>query len=197
MEQERINSEIFYLVGALRDGCLSTEWTIVYIQKCKEWLTEVIIPKLNIVFDIKLTENKTRWQDGAWRIKFKSKRIWLGLDNLRKIVPKGKENQKSYIQGFWDAEGGCPIVPDENKAIYINFTQKDKQSLEDIKAILNEKFKIKTGNVRISDKKKNVWRVCIENQDGMVKFCDEIGSLHPEKKLRLEKIREIINLKNN
>lgn len=187
------NPEVFYLVGALKDGCLSTEWTVVYVQKCKEWLTSTIIPMINKIFGIDLSDNKLIWQDGAWRIKFKNKCIWNELKRLTGIIPQNKESQKFYLMGFWDAEGGCPRSPTKNKAIYLDFTQKDKQSLEEIRKICNKTFGIRTGRVRLSDKKKNIWRICIENQDGMIKFCELIGSLHPEKRLRLEKIKKLLN----
>jgi hypothetical protein len=58
--------------------------------------------------------------------------------------------------------------------------------------MLNNTFGIKTGNIRVSDRKKDVHRLCIENISGMIKFCDEIGSLHPEKKLRLKKLKEVL-----
>lgn len=185
-------AEEYYLVGALRDGCLSTEWTIVFIQKCKEWLTDIIIPKFKSTFGIDLSQHKLYWGDGAWRLKFKSKRIWTELSKLRTIPPTDKESQRLYLQAFWDAEGGCPRVPDKSKAIYLSFTQKDKQSLEELRKMLTETFGIKTGMVRLSDKKKDVWRVCIENQGGMLKFIELIGSSHPEKKLRLEKMKELL-----
>lgn len=184
--------EKYYLVGALRDGCLSTEWTIVYVQKCKEWLTDVIIPKFKLAFDKDLSHHKLYWGYGAWRLKFKSRKIWEELTGMKALSPQDKESQKFYIQAFWDTEGGCPRTPDKSKAIYLSFTQKDKQSLEDIQIMLTETFGIKTGKVRLSDKKKDVWRVCIESKGGMLKFIELIGSSHPEKKLRLEKMKELL-----
>jgi len=187
-----MSSELFYLVGGLRDGCLSTEWTIVYVQKCKEWLTEVIIPKFKLAFGIDLSQHKLYWGYGAWRLKFKNKKIWTELTKLRTLLPEDKETQKSYIQAFWDTEGGCPRIPDKTKALYLSFTQKDKQALEDIRRMLTETFGIRTGCVRLSDKKKTVWRVCIENKEGMLKFIQLIGSSHPEKKLRLAEMEGIL-----
>jgi len=187
--------ELCYLVGALKDGCLSSEWAIIYIQKCKEWLSSVILPKLNKVFDLELRQSRIKWQSAAWKIRFRNKRVWLALDELRNLLPKTKEAQRAYIQGFWDAEGGCPRHPDINKPLYISFTQKDKKSLEELKDMLNNTFRIRTGRVRLSDKKKEVWRLCVENQLGMLKFCEEIGSLHPEKKLRLKKLKQILKAK--
>ncbi|MBI2542675.1 MAG: hypothetical protein HYW24_00600 [Candidatus Aenigmarchaeota archaeon] len=185
-------TEEYYLLGALRDGCLSTEWTIVYVQQCKEWLTDVIIPKFKMAFGIDLSQHKLYWMDGAWRLKFKSKKIWKELTLLKSSLPIDRETQKLYIQSFWDAEGGCPRFPDKSKALYLSFTQKDKQSLEELKQMLIETFGIKTGSVRLSDRKKDVWRVCIESRKEMLKFIELIGSAHPEKKLRLEKIVDIL-----
>ena len=117
MESDEVkkDSEIFYLIGALRDGCLSTEWTIVYIQKCKEWLTSVIIPKLNDIFGTHLTEDRVKWRDGAWRIKFKSKRIWLRLNDLRNTTPENKEGQKLYALIMSMRTNKLPDTEDKEK----------------------------------------------------------------------------------
>jgi hypothetical protein len=74
MLDKQLKPEIFYLIGALRDGCLSTEWTIVYVQKCKQWLTDVIIPLVDRLFGKQLSKNKLIWQDNVWRLKFKNKK---------------------------------------------------------------------------------------------------------------------------
>ena len=131
----------------------------------------------------------------VWYLAFKSKAIWTTLNLLTKQIPKTKEEQKFYLMGFWDADGGCPKNPVASKKIYIKFTQKDRKSLDELKQILEDRFGISCGNIRISEKVKNgvIWRFSITNRKGILKFCKEIGSLHPEKKLRLNKIIEILS----
>jgi hypothetical protein len=132
----------------------------------------------------------------VWYIAFRDKRIWKILKKLEKTPPQSKMEQKFYISGFWDADGGCPRVPRKDKKLYIDFTQKDKHRLIELKNFL-ERFKIKCGNIRICDntKDKPIWRFSITGKNDMLKFCNEIGSLHPEKKLRLEKIKSILEEK--
>ncbi len=95
---------------------------------------------------------------------------------------------------FWDTDGGCPKQPSKNKKIYLKFTQKDKKSLVELKRMIEKTFKIKCGKVRVSELKKNgpVWRFTITNKKGIINFCNRIGSLHPEKKLRLERIKGLL-----
>jgi hypothetical protein len=95
--------------------------------------------------------------------------------------------------GFWDADGGCPRTPTLKKKLYIKFTQKDKKSLEELKQMI-EKFQIKCGNVRVSEYGKNgvIWVFSITNKSGIVKFCNYIGSFHPEKKNRLMKMKNLL-----
>lgn len=187
-----MKAEIYYLVGALGDGCLSTEYTVVYIQKNKEWLTKTIIPLLNNIFEKQFSEANLRYQDGAWRLKFKSKHIWYTLSALKTIKPMTFKSKRMYIAGYWDTEGSCSSIPRALKKPFINFTQKDKTTLFWLKDMLNE-MAIKTGDVRISDKKKNVWRLWIENMDGIIKFCKGINSLHPEKAAKLDRLNYLLS----
>lgn len=100
-----------------------------------------------------------------------------------------------YIRAFWDADGGCPRNPDIHKKLYIDFTQKDKTRLIELKELVETTFKIKCGSIRISEKKggRTIWRFAITGKDSMLKFIELIGSSHPEKKLRLEKMKELLN----
>lgn len=192
MDKKIISEDMFYLVGALGDGCLSTEYTVVYIQKNKEWLSKTIIPLLNRNFFKTFSEMNLRYQYGAWRLKFKSKIIWQTLKTLRDETPESDKAKKFYIAGYWDTEGSCSDIPRALKKPFINFTQKDQKSLINLKEMLNE-FGIKSGKVRISDKKKMVWRLWIENINGINKFCKEIGSLHPEKIIKLKQLKHLLS----
>ncbi|MBI4983098.1 hypothetical protein HZC32_00435 [Candidatus Woesearchaeota archaeon] len=189
--QSKIGGEIYYLVGALGDGCLSTEWTVVYIQKCKEWLTEVIIPLLNKCFSKNYKPENLRWQDGAWRLKFKSREIWETLSKLKNQMPPNAKARQFYIRAYWDAEGSCSVNERAKKKPFINFTQKKKASLDNLKIMING-FGIKTGEVRLSDPKKQMWRLWIENQRGIKRFCHVIGSSHPEKRIKLTDLNDLL-----
>ncbi len=187
--------EIYYLVGALRDGCLTTQWTIKIKQKNRAWLSSVIIPLFKDIFNKEIRNNIYLQQEYSpvWYLAFKDKGIWQKLNELKNQIPETPSEQKFYIMGFWDADGGCPKNPTIKKKIYIKFTQKDKKSLEELKWMI-ENFGIKCGNVRISENAVygKIWRFSITNKQGMIKFCNSIGSLHPEKKQRLITINNIL-----
>lgn len=195
-QKNSANPKIFYLVSALRDGCLTTQWTIKIKQKNREWLSDVLMPMFTEVFqrtfvnNIYLQKEKTT----VWYIAFKDKEIWKKLKKLSSQLPRTKEEQKFYIMGFWDTEGGCPKKPSINRKLYLKFTQKDKKSLLELKSMLENEFDIKSGDVRISEKVKNglIWMFSITNKDGMMKFHNQIGSLHPEKKERLNLMKNLL-----
>ena len=191
------NPKTFYLKGALRDGCLTTQWNVKFVQKSREWLSEVVLPLLNKSFNQSFKENciyfdSRKWP--YWYITISNKKLWHELSHLQKLEPFSSEEQRFYIMAFWDTDGGCPKQPSKNKKIYLKFTQKDKKSLVELKRMIEKTFGIKCGRVRISELKKNgpVWRFTITNKKGIINFCNRIGSLHPEKKLRLERIKGLL-----
>jgi hypothetical protein len=192
-----MNPEIFYLIGALRDGCLTTGFTVKYAQRYREWLSNVILPLINKNFNLNLTEKCIYYQSKKWPfwyIAVSNKKLWHSLNKIKVLIPRTKKEQKFYIKGFWDADGGCPRNPVINKKNYIKFTQKDKKSLEELKNMLEKNFKIRCGNVIKSEENKNgfIWRFSITNKNGIVNFCKNVGSLHPVKRIRLEKMKSIL-----
>ncbi|UCG95379.1 MAG: LAGLIDADG family homing endonuclease [archaeon] len=194
--RDLINSKIYYLIGVLKDGCLTTQWTIKIKQKNKEWLSDVIVPTFKQVFDKEIKNNIYLQKEykPVWYLAFKDKLIWQKLNEFQNRQPKTINEQKFYIMGFWDTDGGCPKNPTPEKKMYIKFTQKEKKSLEELKQMI-ENFGIKCGKVRISEHNDcgEIWRFSITNKEGIINFCDLIGSLHPEKKRRLTIMRNLLS----
>ena len=190
------NPKMFYLIGALRDGCLTTQNTIKFKQKNREWLSEILVPLFLEIFNRKIKNNiyDEKRKNDLWCLAFKDKDVWNVLYNTMKTSPKTSEEEKFYIMGFWDADGGCPKEPSNEKKIYIKFTQKDKESLNQLKEMI-ERLEIKCGNVRISELGRNgkIWRFSITNLNGILNFSEKINSLHPEKRQRLEKIKYLLS----
>jgi len=189
--------EIFYIKGALADGCLTKGWMIKFTQKSRLWLSDSILPLIVKVFDRKLTQHQIFYEPitKVWYIAFRDKKIWKTLKELPvPTTSQTRQEQTFYIQAFWDADGGCPRFPDKDKKLYIDFTQKEKARLVELKELLEPTFKIKCGDIRISEKKddRTIWRFAITGKEGMLKFIELIGSSHPEKKLRLEKMKELL-----
>jgi len=148
------NPKVYYLIGALKDGCLTKQWAIKFSQKDKTWFSSTIIPIFNDVFGTNYNTEKRIYKEDkkgkTWCLIICNKKLWIELKSISKTTPKTKEEQKYYVRGFWDADGGCPKNPTFDKKIYIKFTQKDKNALIQIKNILKD-FNIKSGNVRISE----------------------------------------------
>ena len=123
----KLNQDLCYVLGALRDGCLTSQNTVKFKQKNKAWLSNVIIPKLNSVFGTSLAETQIYEQNDVttrYYLAFKNKRVHAALKELLEAsegtLPKvfetmTEEQKKFFIQGFWDAEGGCPRKPSNDK----------------------------------------------------------------------------------
>ncbi len=191
-----IKPEIYYILGSLRDGCLTSQWTIKIKQKNREWLSDVLVPLFKKVFDRDIKNNIyiQRGYTTVWYLAFKDEKIWKALKHHEARPARTQEEQKFYIMGYWDADGGCPKKPSNKRKIYIKFTQKDKKSLDELKKMV-ENFGIKCGKVRLSENARygKIWRFSITNKVGMIRFCKEISSLHPEKRQRLKVIKYLLS----
>lgn len=189
-----------YLAGAFRDGCLTVQYQIKIKQKCRAWLSDIIVPMLNEEFGLALTERAIYPQNDAnerYYLAFKRKKVWLQLKELFEM-PASKAGVwntptflktdnallQDYIRGFFDAEGGVPRTIAGSK-LYVSFTQKNMEPLEFIRDKLESVFGIKCGGLRISDKKSNVWQFRITKKESIARFADRISSWHPDKSARL------------
>jgi len=141
------------------------------------------------------TSKKTIPRSGIWLSRMR--KYGNISKNLENRSPRTPEEQKFYIMGYWDADGGCPKNPTLQKKIYIKFTQKDKKSLIDLKKMI-ESFGIRCGKVRLSENAQygKIWRFSITNKEGILKFCKKIGSMHPEKKLRMKTIINLLSTRH-
>jgi intein-encoded DNA endonuclease-like protein len=115
---------------------------------------------------------------------FKNKRVWNILHNKFEMLQNqaywktpsfvrhaSPQMLKHYIQGFCDAEGGVPNTRRviAGSEIYLNFTQKNEETLEFIKmALMN--FGIKTGKIVVSDKKSKSLRIWITEKRSILRF---------------------------
>ena len=149
------NSDLAYLVGALEgDGYIykgkRKGIVAVFTQKNREWLEN--IKKI-------IEEN----QGKAWIFKQRNINVLetkfkplLEKINIEKLSQKEK---LEYVAGFFDAEGGIPRNPENTPYLYIQFVQKNAETLKRIIKIL---------------------------EDSSIEM---IKSRHPEKIIRLEKLK--------
>ena len=151
---KKINNDLSYLVGAMRDGGVhydinNNAYKIHFEQQEKEYLKNEIQPRLERLFGLS-TKIELR-KDGVHQIQMASKPIYLLFSKLfearqiqqfwdtpQLIKNAPKQIKKEYIRGFYDAEG----TPEH---IYHSWFREDKcPPLEFISNVLNDEFEIKT-----------------------------------------------------
>ena len=203
----------FYIAGVLRDASVSTEYNYIkLINKDKKWLVDLIIPYFNEFFDLNLDESKI-YTDTQEKLRYvlsitsenasdliqnefemlENQSTW----NTPSFVTKGtKEELKYYIQGYWDVEGGATRNPSLRTLLYIDFTYQNKESIEFIREKLLL-FGVKAGKVRISDKRSMSYRITITGRMSILNFIQNIGSQHPEKQQRLNRLANVFQTNFN
>lgn len=208
-----IETNTAYIIGALRDGCFTVNkkyhvYRVRIYQKNKEWL-EKIADKFYQTFGKKPRIEYDR-RDGVWCLILDSKSVYDKLLELsefpgnqkiwktpKTVLEASQDIKKAYIRGFFDAEGGVPHIEkkkQEQKNIRIYFSQVSKNALTELKTLIEE-FGIKCG--RISGPyfkigyKHPTYGLRIHGIKEVAKFSVLIGSMHPEKILRLGAIEEL------
>ncbi len=185
-----MNPEIYYLLGALRDGNFDARegknYELRMYQKDAQWLHFIseIISK-NFGVEAKISKNLLR-VNKRW---FVEKLISISeykcpqdLWNTPTIVANASEEEKWwYISGFWDAEGGVPY--DYSPQKYVSFNQKSRSSLEFVRDFLvSQNFR--PTNLTMTGK---VWQFRITRRNQLKDFAYRIHSFH-EKRRRLFKL---------
>ena len=163
-----------YFLGALHDGTFSSNKRFRISQKGKGWLK--ILKRL-------LEEiNYSSWiyKEGKDRDVYVLETLAPFLNfNFNPETLRNKNEMKSYIRGFFDAEGGIPRFKKDR--FYIQLTQNDKEKLKKIKNILSN-LGIRTGKIHNPSKKvaPEYWRMYVLTKS-QKDFVRKIGSLHPKK----------------
>lgn len=213
MDNEKIERNLAYILGALRDGTFTRNekfhiYRIRVYQKNKNWILK-LKKKFQRMFEkipSILQDKRTR----VWCLRLNSKRIYKKM--VEKAEFPGKQEkwsvpswilnsshkiQKTYLKGFFDSEGGVPHVEERNlepKDIRIHFSQNNKKCLEEIREMLQE-FGIHTGKVcgpyyrKMNGKAEH--ELIIHGIHEVTKFYRRIGTLHEEKRERLEIIEKM------
>jgi hypothetical protein len=164
-----------YLQGALRDGTFNrTHNTVRICQSDSRW-----IASLRTLF-AKLGSRSWTYREGA-------RRVWV-IESSCKLEkgPTGPTDEEgaAFARGYFDAEGGVPRDP--GARFYIQFVQKDRQDLEEVRRCL-ARLGIRCGrihnpSVRVDPE---YWRfyVLTESHED---FIHRVASWHPRKRLLLE-----------
>jgi len=202
--------ELAYLLGAFKDGSVYKNdkekiYRIRIYQKSKKWLQELakIFQK---VFNTKLYLRKDPRKE-LWYLEINKKILFNKLskllsDPIPKIIKKGPIKIKlSYIQGFFDAEGGILRIEnyesDEVKLkkklqdIRVRFGQANREVLEFVKKTL-EQINIECGKICgpffKTKTSKPYYEFNCYGIENLRRFSSLIGSRHPTKLMRISKI---------
>jgi len=164
-----------YLQGALHDAYRRKN-RIRFSQKGTEWLTV-----------LKSLLDQLRYKSWMYR---EGKRDVYDLETTAEFLDfkfdprslKTREEQASYIRGFFDAEGGIPHS--RIAKFYIQLVQKDQEKMQAIKSIL-QSLGIKTGALHNPSRRvdPNYWR-CFVATASHADFARIIWSFHPLKRAR-------------
>jgi hypothetical protein len=175
--RETLSVEIYqaYLQGALHDGTfIKRNQRFRFCQLGTAWL-EVL----------KFCLHSTGYHSWIYR-EGRTRKVYV-LETLANFLNiqcdpltlKTFAERKSYIRGFFDAEGGIPKNP--NSLFYIQLVQKNQLKLEKIKQILYE-IGIITGKIHnpsvVVDPE--YYRMYVLS-GSRSKFIQEIGTWHPRK----------------
>ena len=183
--------DVFYLLGALRDASVDIRegknYEIKFGQKNQEWLVGVH-KKIQNHFRIDgcLHKNLLRYTNFVIQFcqisEMQSPQTEWNTPSC--MLSSSHEEVIAYIQGFWDAEGGLPKIPERAEQKYISFDQKNKEVLMFIRNALIEMGFMPT-NLTFTG---NVWQFRLTRKNNMIRFFHEIGSQHPEKFDRLRRM---------
>ena len=197
----QIEREVAYLLGAMRDSTIDfregKNYEIKIAQKNSEWLTvlqDIFLRHFGNAGKITKHVNNT----AILRVNGKEiVRKLLELSEMKipqenwdtpNIIKKQRsEIQMHYVRGFFDAEGGLPKNPATATQRYISFSQKNRESLEFIRDFLLGRG-YKPTNITFCG---GVWEFRLTRKINLVKFSQEIGSLHSDKRQRLSVLERV------
>ncbi|MBI2578327.1 MAG: LAGLIDADG family homing endonuclease [Candidatus Aenigmarchaeota archaeon] len=187
---EELTLQLAYLLGAMRDGSLirskGKHWVRIYDSANSTWV-ESLRDIFQRIFEV---TPHVRYQKhiGEKYLDISSKPLYYMISmmvdgKLHKSVPEiirasDIEIQKSYIAGFFDAEGHVPSANVKNKRARITFTQKDESSLRFIISVL-EGLEIKCSSI-------SNYSFAIYGEEMVRKFHANFGLLNAMKLERLQ-----------
>ena len=162
-----------YLLGALHDATSSrAHRTVRFGQSDVRWL--YVIRALLAGLD----QRAWLYREG------RNRRFWI-LETSRRWLddasaPTTQSEMRAYARGYFDAEGGVPR--DLGARRYIQFVQKDREDLAELRAML-ERLGIRCGMLHNPSSRvdPDMWRFYVA-ASSQREFARMIGSWHPRKR---------------
>ncbi len=159
-----------YLLGALHDAT-ERDYTYRLSQNIEEYVDDVASLVESLGFD-------------AWTYREGSNRdihvVEFNKQVLAAFDVTTLDEQRDYVQGYFDADGSVPKSSDPR--LYIYFAQKNRDDLAEVKRYL-EDFGIETGTLHRPSKENapEYWRFYVSTASHKA-FAQKIGSRHPRKR---------------
>ena len=174
-----MDESIAYLFGALHDGYIYTGKSkgkvAVFTQKERGWLEEI-------------QRMVKKYGKSAWI--FRQRQIFILETKLAELFQSydfdafDEGEKREFVSGFFDAEGGIPMNPQESRCLYIQFVQKKSEILEKMINYLEQQG-ISCGKLHMYDKgRSNCWRFFISAKS-LLQCVETLHSRHPSKIRRL------------
>ncbi len=164
-----------YLFGAMHDGWIrKSDHRYRISQKGTGWL-KIIQKKLRMI-----GYRSWIYREGKQRDVYVLESVApIFREVFNPSLLKTDNAKKSYIRGFFDAEGGVPRSLASKR--YIQLAQKDKAKIVLLKHWLDE-FSIATGKIHNPSRSidPNYWRIYVSRRS-ILDFASTIGSWHPRK----------------
>jgi len=127
-----------------------------------------------------------------WKQKFEFPDEGVGQSswNVPSEIKSADEGVKAcFIRGVFDTEGD--VSPESSKSPYLGISQKNEAFLSDIGGMLME-MGIRPGKIHTIDKESGTLRVAVSERDSLEKFITIIGSEHPTKAEKLQRIQRLL-----
>ncbi len=165
-----------YLLGAAHDGTYNRlHRTIRISQLGAEW------PHLLRLTFARLGKKSWIYPEGK-------RRVWVVESSMPPPLTRfldAADDRAAYARGYFDAEGGIPRAP--SGRFYIQFVQKDRADLEEVRSYL---VSLRVDCGRIHNPSRAVdpeyWRFYVRCRSWM-RFATQVGSWHPRKRAILDR----------
>lgn len=201
-----LKTDFAYLLGSLRDGSLAKSSNKTEITLASDfdynWIKNVIVPKAARTFGIDEEKIKVyevwthKCQRPFFRAKVYSVDIWRLLSGFYEssnqknwetpeaVKSSPPDIQKAYIQGFFDAEGGCRNVEryhkGETSSMNCEISIRCKHSKSPNEPLLFIKNFLENLGLNVHMRKDETG-IVITGKHNVLGFYRMIGPLHPRK----------------
>ena len=159
-----------YLLGALHDAT-ERDYTYRLSQNTEKYVDDIASLVESLGFD-------------AWTYREGSNRDIYVVEFSKQVLDAfdvtALDEQRDYVQGYFDADGSVPKSPDAR--LYIYFAQKNRDDLLEVKRYLGD-LGVETGTLHRPSKANapEYWRFYVSTPSHEA-FARKIGSRHPRKR---------------